>query len=277
MYTLYYLNRNHQLGTISVSSMDEPILIPEDLVFCNFRSGVKFIKEPHECIGFNDMERLIMASEFTDIELLKHYDYRRQNTYLQASCTIEQADKDPRASCCDDVQEPELPTDPEPVYKNVYAYYGTRICQDGATRINTIASFNYKILESSDKFAIGTRYLNEDLTPVSETFLYVTSGDMLLVLENGYVNEAIPFGSPCVSNRFLTEVQVSNYGLAPMTLQFVKADGTAVQHVFTPSGSPTATFYFSYGVGECIRENSLYLDIGDIIDTVWDDNISCPL
>lgn len=89
MYTLYYLNRSHQLRTIKALNLDEPVLIPEDLVFCNLRKGINFIKEPHKCIDFTDTERLIMNSEFTDINLLKDFDYRKQNTYLTALCEID--------------------------------------------------------------------------------------------------------------------------------------------------------------------------------------------
>ncbi|BFM44932.1 hypothetical protein CFS9_35730 [Flavobacterium sp. CFS9] len=89
MYTLYYLNRNYQLGTIKASTLDAPILIPEDLVFCNLRKGINFIKEPHKCIDFTDIERLIISSEFTDTELLKDYDFRKQNTYLNPLCEID--------------------------------------------------------------------------------------------------------------------------------------------------------------------------------------------
>lgn len=89
MYTLYYLNRNLQLGTIKAETLDAPILIPEDLIFCDLRKGINFIKEPHECIDFTDMERLIMQSEFNDMNLIKDADYRYQNTYLSPLCPID--------------------------------------------------------------------------------------------------------------------------------------------------------------------------------------------
>jgi len=89
MYTLYYLNRNYQTGTIKVRNLDAPVRIPEDLVFSNLRKGIEFIKEPHECIDFTDTERLIMASEFTDTQLLKESDFRKQNSYLSPLCAIE--------------------------------------------------------------------------------------------------------------------------------------------------------------------------------------------
>lgn len=89
MYTLYYLNRNYQLRTIITATLEVPIRIPEDLIFCNLRKGINFIKEPHKCIDFSDMERLIMASEFTDMSTLKDYDFRKQNTYLSPLCPIE--------------------------------------------------------------------------------------------------------------------------------------------------------------------------------------------
>lgn len=89
MYTLYYLNRNLQTGSINVRNLDEPLRIPEDLIFSNLRQGIVFIKEPHECIAFTDTERLIIASEFTDTSLLKESDFRKQNSYLTALCPIE--------------------------------------------------------------------------------------------------------------------------------------------------------------------------------------------
>lgn len=89
MYTLYYLNKNLQIHTIKVESLDEPLLIPEDLVFCDLRKGINFIKEPHKCIDFTDIERLMMQSEFNDINLIKEADYRKQNTYLNPLCIID--------------------------------------------------------------------------------------------------------------------------------------------------------------------------------------------
>ncbi|WP_406843569.1 hypothetical protein [Flavobacterium soyae] len=89
MYTLYYLNRNFQLRTIETPTMDVPIRIPEELVFCNLRQGISFIREPHRCIDFTHTERLIMVSEFTDTELLKDADFRKENTYLSPLCQIE--------------------------------------------------------------------------------------------------------------------------------------------------------------------------------------------
>ncbi|MDQ8014472.1 MAG: hypothetical protein REI96_18635 [Flavobacterium nitrogenifigens] len=89
MYTLYYLNRNLQIGTIKAETLDAPILIPEDLVFSDLRKGINFIKEPHECISFTDVERLIIQSQFNDVELVKQADFRRANTYLIPSCPID--------------------------------------------------------------------------------------------------------------------------------------------------------------------------------------------
>lgn len=89
MYTLYYLNRNLQLGAIKTDSLDVPVLIPEDLVFCNLRKDINFIKEPHKCIDFTDFERLLMMSEFNDVALIKDGDYRKQNSYLVRLCPID--------------------------------------------------------------------------------------------------------------------------------------------------------------------------------------------
>lgn len=94
MYTLYYLNKNLQMGTIKVPDLDTPVKCPEDLVFCALRKGIYFQKEPHECIGFTDIERLIIYSEFTDMELLKDFDFRKQNTYLESLCLVDGFDVD---------------------------------------------------------------------------------------------------------------------------------------------------------------------------------------
>lgn len=89
MYTLYYLNKNLQHGVIKVPDLDAPVRIPEDLVFSNLRKGIEFIDEPHQCIQFTDMERLIMYSKFFDIELLKEDDFRKANTYLTSACEVD--------------------------------------------------------------------------------------------------------------------------------------------------------------------------------------------
>ncbi|WP_281638415.1 hypothetical protein [Flavobacterium marginilacus] len=90
MYTLYYLNKNLQMDCLKAPSLDTPILIPEDLIFTNLRKGIHFIKEPHECINFTDMERLIINSEFFDTELVKQGEFRKQNTYLTPLCQIDE-------------------------------------------------------------------------------------------------------------------------------------------------------------------------------------------
>lgn len=89
MYTLYYLNRNMQLGTMKVKTFDVPILIPEDLIFCDLRQGTTFIKQPDKCIDFSDMERLIIQSEFNDTSLVKDADFRTQNTYMTSLCQVD--------------------------------------------------------------------------------------------------------------------------------------------------------------------------------------------
>ncbi|SHL40411.1 hypothetical protein [Flavobacterium chilense] len=89
MYVLYYLNRNLQLQTLEVDSLDIPLLIPEDLIFCNLRKGINFIKEPNACIDFTHLERLIISSEFTDMAMLKDNDFRTQNSYLTALCVVD--------------------------------------------------------------------------------------------------------------------------------------------------------------------------------------------
>lgn len=90
MYILYYLNQNYQIQTIETDTLDAPILIPENLIFTNLRKGINFIKEPHKCIDFTHLERLIMSSEFTDMETIKEGDFRRANTFLTPLCPIDQ-------------------------------------------------------------------------------------------------------------------------------------------------------------------------------------------
>lgn len=196
MYTLYYLNRNHQIGTIKVATLDAPVLIPEDLVFCNFRSGVKFIKEPHECIDFTDTERLLMVSEFTDIELLKHYDYRRENTFLNASCTLEQSDTDPRASCCGDT--------PTPFLYNLFL--GERICTAGVVAIDTgvsPAGVEVSSFIAKDQIIVGSLISKpNDETPWEQTFGYNDVLNVYYVLENGVVTEIIASGTSCEMPTF---------------------------------------------------------------------------
>lgn len=89
MYVLYYLNSNFQIGTIEVETLNMPILIPENLIFINLRKGINFIKEPDQCCDFTHLERLIMASEFTDMETIKEGDFRRANTYLNVLCQVD--------------------------------------------------------------------------------------------------------------------------------------------------------------------------------------------
>lgn len=89
MYILYYLNDNYQFGTIEVRNLDTPVLIPENLIFINLRNGINFIKEPHECIDFTHLERLIISTEFFDMETIKQSDFRKANTYLTPLCAIE--------------------------------------------------------------------------------------------------------------------------------------------------------------------------------------------
>ncbi|SNS02625.1 hypothetical protein [Flavobacterium sp. ov086] len=89
MYTLYYLNDNYTFGTLEVPSLDVPITIPQNLIFTNLRKGIHFIKEPHKCIDFTDFERLIMSTEFFDMETIKQADFRKANSFLNPLCQID--------------------------------------------------------------------------------------------------------------------------------------------------------------------------------------------
>lgn len=88
-YTLYYLNRNYTINTIKCDTLDTSILIPEDLIFINIRQGVFFKREPHPCIDLTDLERLIMSTEFFDMQIIKDGDFRKANTYLSPLCDID--------------------------------------------------------------------------------------------------------------------------------------------------------------------------------------------
>lgn len=88
MYILYYLNDNYQFGTIEARNLDTPVLVPENLIFVNLRNGINFIKEPHKCIDFTHLERLIMSTEFFDMETIKQSDFRKANTFLTPLCPI---------------------------------------------------------------------------------------------------------------------------------------------------------------------------------------------
>ncbi|MBB6388937.1 MULTISPECIES: hypothetical protein [Flavobacterium] len=74
---------------MKVKTFDEPVLIPEDLIFCDLRQETTFIKEPTKCIDFTDIERLIIQSEFNDISLIKDADFRLQNTYMTSLCQVD--------------------------------------------------------------------------------------------------------------------------------------------------------------------------------------------
>lgn len=90
MYILYYLNQNLSYGTIEVETLNEPILIPENLIFTDLRKGINFIKEPHSCCDFTHLERLIMQTDFFDMETIKIADFRKANTFLTPKCVIDE-------------------------------------------------------------------------------------------------------------------------------------------------------------------------------------------
>lgn len=171
MFTLYYLNKNLHLGTIKVATLDAPVLIPEDLVFCNFRSGVKFIKEPHECIDFTDTERLLIASEFSDMSTLKDYDFRRANTYLNASCSLEQAQKDPRecdCGCgCDD--------DDDNTCSAVLSFEGGVTYLEGSSNIVPIPIGDYEGFAVEYRYGGGS-WESTDVVPSNAVYNFDVSG-----------------------------------------------------------------------------------------------------
>jgi hypothetical protein len=89
MYTLYYVNENMNINTLQTESLDEPLRIPERLIFVALRRGINFIKEPNKCIAFTDFERLLMSSEFNDLNFVNESHYRKENTYLEPLCKID--------------------------------------------------------------------------------------------------------------------------------------------------------------------------------------------
>jgi hypothetical protein len=88
MYTLYYVNENMNINTLETASLDEPLRIPERLIFVALREGINFIKEPHKCIAFTDFERLIMSSDYNDLNFVNESHYRKENTYLEPLCQV---------------------------------------------------------------------------------------------------------------------------------------------------------------------------------------------
>lgn len=89
MYTLYYVNENMNINTLETASLDEPLRIPERLIFVALRKGINFIKEPNKCIAFTDFERLIMSSDYNDLNFVNESHYRKENTYLEPLCQVD--------------------------------------------------------------------------------------------------------------------------------------------------------------------------------------------
>lgn len=164
MYTLYYLNSNLQIGTIKTKTLDAPILIPEDLVFCNLRKGIVFIKEPHKCIDFTDIERMIIASEFNDVSLLKDGDYRKQNTYLNPLCVIDKLE-----------------------YIEFYARVGIVDCVDSFKTV--LATSTDLIYKSNQEVEKGTILYDGTKTPIQSKLVmeFGGNGQLFTTDANGVV------------------------------------------------------------------------------------------
>ncbi|WP_374172728.1 hypothetical protein [Flavobacterium tructae] len=287
MYTLYYLNKNLQLGTIKVENLGVPILIPEDLVFCNFRKESIFIKHPHMCIGFSDTERLIIASEFTDMSLLKDYDFRRQNTYLEASCAIGEDGEPEKCNIvvnCECKCECKCDEEPQPPFVGtpIECKGGNRICSiDGYTSIEELTQgvyIAYTKKASLFDLVIGdTIYEDKECTrPFIYPFIQYKGTSGYNDLVGGVITKFYRSISTCIAYRYLSEVQLTGVKGEVITLQYMKANGGTVQDTWTVGGNGEV-MYYTFGVGECVKESSVGIDGGTLIQNVWIDSISCPV
>lgn len=91
MYILYYVTENLQISFIEVETLDQEIIIPENLSFIALRKGINFINEPHQCIDFTHLERLSIAGRLDDINLFKESPFRLKNSKLSPLCQIDLA------------------------------------------------------------------------------------------------------------------------------------------------------------------------------------------
>lgn len=89
MYYLYYINETFQINCLEVISLDRPVLIPENLHFIALRKGIDFIDHPNECIAFNNLERLAIASRLDDLNEFSNHPWRIKNTYFTALCRVD--------------------------------------------------------------------------------------------------------------------------------------------------------------------------------------------
>lgn len=109
MYILYYYNEALNISTIEVENLTQPIRCPENLFFIALRKGKTFIKEPAECIGFTDLERLFIRSFGISSFAFKNEtqtNFRLQNSYLNAGCADGDDGAPKECGCgCDGHQE----------------------------------------------------------------------------------------------------------------------------------------------------------------------------
>lgn len=89
MYTLYYISESLQISTLEVETLDQEIIIPENLHFIALRKGINFINEPHECIDFTHLERLAIAQRLDDLNLFQNHPFRLKNSKLSPLCQMD--------------------------------------------------------------------------------------------------------------------------------------------------------------------------------------------
>lgn len=89
MYTLYYISESLQISTLEVETLDQEIIIPENLHFIALRKGINFINEPHSCIDFTDLERLAIAQRLDDLNLFQNHPFRLKNSKFSPLCQID--------------------------------------------------------------------------------------------------------------------------------------------------------------------------------------------
>lgn len=283
-YILYYLNDNYTIQTLEVDNLDTPIFLPENLIFTNIRKGVHFIRQPHECIKLTHLERLIISTEFFDMSTIKQADFRRQNTYLEVSCSGVTEIETEKINCnchCDcGCTEPTHPVDPvDPVGTAIFLKGGTKVCQDGMVEIKDNFEGNAYIKKADASQLVFGDIIYQDqacTVPLTYPFVQFKFNSKFSDLTNGALTHFYSVGSTCAVYRYLLEVQLSGVKGEVITLRYIKADGTGGEQTWTVGGNGEAQYY-TFGVGECVRESSVGIDGGTLIQNVWVNSISCPI
>ncbi len=260
-YTLYYLNQYYQIQTIEVSSLSEPILIPEDLIFTNIRKGVKFIKEPHSLIKLTHLERLIMSTEFFDMENIRESDFRKANTYLEILTPV----------YIDEIK----PSETEQKFYPFEGRRGQKVTDNYYPDVFSPDIENF--YSTTENIAFGTSILDKNkvllqneniLTIDTQKVLVVRGRSVLAVLEY----EDIPVESlknPLHTRNLLKVLYTANQGDI-VTFQYLRSDGTKSTQKIEAKDKGQRDYY-TFIVFQDVVESSLQLHGGNVIQYLWND------